>query len=130
MFKKAVIVLLLLTTPFAQARAVLICSMMGDQVVEKCCCPGHAEHSTNTHAAPDASCCEVVVAVGDKAFAGVTADQASLKRVAHDAPNVFTVAPPALPAAAFAVALHPTSRVDVPALVLDRLYLRTARLRL
>ena len=79
MFKKAVIVLLLLTTPFAQARAVLICSMMNGQVVEQCCCPGHTEHVPDEHPTPDAPCCDVVVAVSDKAFAGVTDDQTTLQ---------------------------------------------------
>ena len=130
MFKKAVIALLLLTTPFAQARAVLICSMMNDEVVEQCCCPGHTEHAPAPHTAPDAGCCEVGVAVSDKAFAGVTADPSSLKRVAHDAPTVFTVAPSMPPVPTFAVALHPPSGADAPRPLPYRLYLRTARLRL
>ncbi len=92
MFKKAVIVLLLLTTPFAQARAVLICSMMNGQVVEKCCCPGHTQHVPDKRTAPDATCCDVVVAVSDKAFAGVTSDQTTLKRAAHDVPDVAVMA--------------------------------------
>ncbi len=95
MFKKAVIVLLLLTTPFAQARAVLICSMMNDQVVEKCCCPGHTEHHMPAQPdAPDASCCDVVVAVSDKVFAGITSEQTTPKRIAHDVPDVAIVAAP------------------------------------
>jgi hypothetical protein len=95
MFKKAVIVLLLLTTPFAQVRAVMICSMMNGQVIERCACPGHAHHTAPTrHEAPAAACCDVVIEVSDKAFAGVGTDQPTLKRVSHDGPN--TVALPAV----------------------------------
>ena len=54
MFKKAVIVLLLLTTPFAQARAVLICSMMNDQVVEELLLPG--TYGSRPQRAHDAGC--------------------------------------------------------------------------
>ena len=130
MFKKAVIVLLLLTTPFAQARAVLICSMMNGQVVEKCCCPGHTEHVPDKHPTPDATCCDVVVAVSDKAFAGVTSDQTTLKRAAHDAPDVAMAATPTPIVPTFAVALRLPSPAYSPFAVPDRLYLLTARLRL
>jgi hypothetical protein len=131
MFKKAIIVLLLLTTPFAQARAVLICSMMNDRVVEKCCCPGHTEHHVPAQPeAPDATCCDVVVAVSDRAFAGVTSEQTTLKRIAHDVPDVAMVAAPAPLVAAFLIPLRPPSDADGPIAVPDRLYLLTARLRL
>lgn len=135
MFKKAVIVLLLLTTPFAQARALLICSMMNDRVVEKCCCPGHTEHHMPAKPAapdtPDASCCNVVVAISDKAFAGVTSEHTMLKRIAHDLPDVVMVAAPSPLPTAFVVPLRPPSATfDGPIAVPDRLYLRTARLRL
>jgi hypothetical protein len=131
MFRKAIAVLLLLTTPFAQARAVLICSMMDGQVVERCCCPGHAEHHMPTrHNAPDGACCDVVVQVSDKTFAGVNSDQPTLKRVAHDVQDVFVLATPAPFVPTFAVALRPPPYVDVAAHLPDRLYLRTARLRL
>lgn len=132
MFKKAVAVLLLLTTPFAQARAVLVCSMMDGQVVERCCCPGHAEHiaPNGHHDAPDAACCDVVVEVSDKTFAGVSADQPTLKRAAQDVQDLFVLATAAPLVATFAVAPGASPRVDVAQFVPDRLYLRTARLRL
>ena len=135
MFKKAVIVLLLLTTPFAQARAVLICAMMNDRVVEKCCCPGHTEHhmpaTPAAPDAPDASCCNVVVAISDKAFAGVTSEQMTLKRIAHDLPDVVMVVAPVPLLTTFVVPSRPPSTAfDGPLAVPDRLYLRTARLRL
>jgi hypothetical protein len=129
MFRKVLIVLLLLTTPFAQARAVLICSMLNNQVVDEC---PHAEHHMPAQPdAPDASCCNVVVAVSDKAFAGITSEQTTLKRIAHDVPDVAMVAAPAPLLAAFVVPLRPpSSAADCPLAVPDRLYLRTARLRL
>jgi hypothetical protein len=129
MFRKVLIVLLLLTTPFAQARAVLICSMLNNQVVDEC---PHAEHHMPAQPdAPDASCCNVVVAVSDKAFAGITSEQTTLKRIAHDVPDVAMVAAPAPLLAAFVVPLRPpSSAADCPVAVPDRLYLRTARLRL
>jgi hypothetical protein len=135
MFKKTVAVLLLLTTPFAQARAVLICSMMNDRVVEKCCCPGHTEHHMPAQPAapdaPEASCCNVVVAISDKAFASVTSEQATLKRIAHDVPDVAMVAAPVPLLTAFVVPLRPpSSAFDAPIAGPNRLYLRTARLRL
>jgi hypothetical protein len=135
MFRKAIIVLLLLTTPFAQARAVLICSMMNDRVVEKCCCPEHTEHHMPAQPAapdaPEASCCNVIVAVSEKVFAGVTSEQTTPKRIAHDAPDVAMAAAPAPLLTAFVVPLRPpSSAFDAPIAVPDRLYLRTARLRL
>ena len=130
MFKKAIIVLLLLTTPFAQARAVLICSMMDNQVVEECCCPGHTEPAPRERTTPDATCCDVVVAVSDKAFAGVTSDQTTFKRIAPDVPDVFVAAMPVPLVPTFGVALRPPSNANGPIAVPERLYLLTARLRL
>lgn len=129
MLRKVLIVLLLLTTPFAQARAVLICSMLNNQVVEEC---PHAEHHmpAQPHES-DASCCSVVVAVSDKAFAGITSEQTTLKRFAHDVPDVAMVAAPVPLLTAFIVPLRPpSSSAASPVAVPDRLYLRTARLRL
>ncbi len=132
MFKKAVIVLLLLTTPFAQARAVLVCSMMNGQVVEHCCCPGHTEHRAPTrHDAPEAACCDVVVEVSDKAFAGISGDQPTLKRASHDTPTIIAIATLATVVPTFAVAARPPPLSnDALKLSPSRLYLRTARLRL
>ncbi len=132
MFRKAIIVLLLLTTPFAQARAVLICSMLNNQVVEEC---PHAEHHMPAQPAqpdaPDASCCTVVVAVSEKVFAGITSEQTTLKRIAHDVPDVAMVAAPVPLLPPFIVPLRPpSSAADGPIAVSYRLYLRTARLRL
>jgi hypothetical protein len=133
MFKKAVILLMLLTTPFAQARAVLICSMMNGQVVEHCCCPGHADQRAPIrHRAHEAAaCCDVVVQVSDKAFAGVSADQPTVKRAGHDVPDSDASPAPVAVVPTFVVAARPRPSADTssnPAP--DRLYLRTARLRL
>jgi hypothetical protein len=127
--KKTLIVLLLFITPFAQARAVLICSMMNGQVVEHCCCAGHAAHRVS-HDAPDAACCDVAIEVSDKAFAGVTANQPIVKRVGHDLPMIAAVPVPALIIPTFAVAARPPPPDDTATFASDRLYLRTARLRL
>ena len=129
MFKKAVILLLLLITPFAQARAVLICSMMNGQVVERCCCTGHAVHGA-THDAPEARCCDTAIEVSDKAFAGVSADQPTGKRASHDLPVGAALPAPRVTIATFTVALRPQPPDDATRLAPDRLYLRTARLRL
>jgi hypothetical protein len=131
MFKKAVIVLLLLTTPFAQARAVMICSMTNDQVVERCHCPDQREHRMPMrHDAPDATCCDVEMRVSDETFAGIGTEQPTLKRAAHDVPDAVVLAPatPFLPT--LAVAQRPPAYAFVTNHVPDRLYLRTARLRL
>lgn len=132
MFKKAVIVLLLLITPFVQARAVLVCSMMNDVVVEHCSCPDHPEHAATTRDdAPEAACCDVVFEVSDKAFAGIGTDLPTLKRVSHDAPDAVTLAASAVVAPTFVVTARllppPTDALGISQ---SRLYLRTARLRL
>lgn len=130
MFRKAVILLMLLITPFAQARAVLICSMMNGQIVEQCCCPGHAEHRAPTgHDAPAAACCEVAIEVSDRAFAGISAEQPTIKRL-HDVSDAITAAVPAPIVPTFAVAMRPPPPDKADVLAPDRLYLRTARLRL
>jgi len=131
MFKKAVIVLMLLITPFAQARAVLICSMMNGQIVEHCCCPGHGEGAPIRRDAPEAAaCCDVVVEISEHAFASVSADQSTFKRVSHDVPHTHALAAPAAIVPMFAVATRPLLSADAVGLVPYRLYLRTARLRL
>jgi hypothetical protein len=130
MFKKAVIVLLLLTTPFAQAR-VLICSMMNGQVVERCHCPGHGEHRMPMRQpASDATCCDVMMQASDKMFAGIGTEQPTLKRASHDVQDAVLVAPATPFAPMPAVAQRPPAHVYVTDHVPDRLYLRTARLRL
>lgn len=129
MFKRAVIVLMLLITPFAQARAVMICSM-NTQPVERCSCPGNADHGERMrHDAPDAACCTVVIEAGSKAFAGVITDAPVVKR-ANPAPDVtaMPVVPVSMPSPAVVQRFLPAAeRLDLPQY---RLYLRTARLRL
>ena len=131
MFKKAVILLMLIVTPFAQARAVLICSMMNGQVVEHCCCPGHGERAPRQRHAPEATaCCDVVIEVTENGFAGVSPDQSTVKRASHDVPDTHALAPPVTAAPTFVVATRPLPTANAAILTPDRLYLRTARLRL
>ncbi len=131
MFKKAVIVLLLLTTPFAQARAVLICSMTNGPVVERCHCPGHGSHRMPIRRdASDATCCDVIMQVSDKTFAGIGTEQPTLKRTSHDVQDAVVTAPAAPFVPTLAVAQRPPDYVSNADHLPDRLYLRTARLRL
>lgn len=131
MFKKAVILLMLIITPFAQARAVLMCSMMDGQVVERCCCPGHGEGPPLQRDAPEADgCCDIVIEVTEKVFAGVNPDQPTVKRASHDIPDTHALASPATIVPMFVVAARPLPAADTPRLAPYRLYLRTARLRL
>jgi len=131
MFKKAVIVLLLLTTPFAQARAVLICSMMNGQVVERCHCPGHGEHRMPMRQpASDATCCDVMMQASDKTFAGIGTEQPTLKRASHDVQDAVVTAPAAPFVSTYSFSQRPSLYLHLPEHAPDRLYLRTARLRL
>jgi len=129
--KKAVIVLMLLITPFAQARAALVCSMMHGQIVEHCCCAGEARHApSNQRDAAEGACCEVVIEVSDQDFAGVSADRPVVKRVDHDAPDTSVVPANDLVVPTLFVVARRLLPTHVPDLSASRLYLRTARLRL
>ena len=131
MFKKAVILLMLIVTPFAQARAVLSCSMMNGQVVAHCCCPGHGEGAPLQRDTPEATaCCNVAIEVSEKVFAGVSPDQPTAKRAGHDTPDTHALAPAVTAVPTFVVATRPLPSADAASLAPDRLYLRTARLRL
>jgi hypothetical protein len=129
MLKKTLVVLLLLVTPFAQARAGLVCAMMTGQILEQCCCPGHAGTAAARHDVSHGACCDVVIEVGDKDLAGISADLPVMKRVGHDAPDHFAVTAPAI-VMATVVAVPRTAHAIVPILPASPLYLRTARLRL
>jgi Co/Zn/Cd efflux system component len=131
MLKKSFIVLLLLITPFAQARAMLICSMMNDQVIEHCCCPGHAGPAIPMQSdVSEGACCDVVIEVSDKDFAGVGTDLPTVKRPGHDVPDLAVVVTPiAVIPTVFATAL-PGPYAGTLSFPPPRLYLRTARLRL
>jgi hypothetical protein len=134
MFRKSVIVVLLLITPFAQARAVLVCSMMNEAPVERCVCP-ELHHEQMPHSPADHSkCCNVVIEVGHREFASSTFSTASaLPQMAAwaDVPGIelnLIESPPALAAAdvsatSESVALRALSNAPP-------LYLGTARLRL
>jgi hypothetical protein len=130
MLKKSVIVLLLLITPFAQARAVLICSMMGGEVVEHCCCPGHAGRIVPIERDVDGACCDAAIVFADRAFAGISADLPTVKRPAHDVPDVAVVVTPAAVIPTLFAIARPQQYANTPDFPPPRLYLHTARLRL
>jgi hypothetical protein len=131
MLKKSFIVLLLLITPFAQARTLLICSMMNGEVVEHCCCPGHAGRTIPMQRdVSDGACCDTLIEVSDKDFAGIGTDLPAVKRPGHDVPDMAAVLTPVVAFSdVFAIAVTPQSpgTLSFPP---PRLYLRTARLRL
>jgi hypothetical protein len=131
MLKKSIVVLLLLVTPFAQARATIFCPIMNGAVVEQCRCPGHADHTKRIERdIPEGVCCEVQIEVSDKDFAGIATDLPAVKRAGNDVPDSAAVVTPAvIVPSAFIVALprRSTDRLNFPP---PRLYLRTARLRL
>ena len=131
MLKKAFIVLLLLITPFAQARTVLFCPMMSGEVAEHCCCPGHAGRTIPMQRdVSDGACCDVVIVVSDKEFAGIGTDLPAVKRPGHDVPDMPAVVTPAVAFPdVFAIAM-PSQSTGTLSFPPPRLYLRTARLRL
>jgi hypothetical protein len=82
------------------------------------------------HDAADATCCDVEMRVSDETFAGIGTEQPTLKRAAHDVPDAAVLAPATPFVATFVVAQRPPAYAFVTSYVPDRLYLRTARLRL
>jgi hypothetical protein len=134
MFRKAVILLLLMVTPFAQARAVMVCSMTDGPVVERCVCPEDHHRSMSAHHAhgeQSSSCCTFVLEVSKREFvapAVEAAKQLPTKRAWDDVPVVTLLPTPAVVAAP---GVPPSPRLmRSPDPDPDRLYLRTARLRL
>lgn len=132
MFRRFVILLMILVTPFAQAQAVLECAVMDLKIAVRCCC--HGEHQplmklrgTNN------PCCAVEIQVGERQFVAAAAEssnQRTAKVFPDDEPvaailstapffaNVVVRISPSIQP--FAAHVFPT----VPT------YLRTARLRL
>jgi len=130
MLKKSVVVLLLLITPFAQARAMIFCSMTNGAVIEQCRCPGHADHTKRIERdVPEAACCEVLIEVSDKDFAGTATDLPAVKRAGNDVPDSAVATPAVSVPSVFVVAL-PRPFNGWQNFSPPRLYLRTARLRL
>jgi hypothetical protein len=131
MFRKAVIVLLLMVTPFAQARAVIVCSMTNGQAVERCVCPGEHHRKMAAHGDEHAQCCAFVLEVTERQFVAPAAEATKhlpAKRVWDDVP-VIAIMPAAPVVAAVRIAPSPLL-ARAPDLFPAPLYLRTARLRL
>ena len=128
--KNAVIVLMLVTTPLAQARAVFVCSMMNRAMLEQCCC-GDAHERTRAHDADPTACCVVSLEIHEVGIAAnaVSSDH-GVKRLSDHSPDLATASLAPTPiAATFEPSVRPTpfdSVADSP----TRLYLLTARLRL
>ncbi len=132
MFKKFIIVLLLLVTPFAQAQAVVACAMMDAQTIVRCACPGEDHHSKESQRGTDDACCVVEVIAGERQFVAPAAQSTPLpaKAVWSEAP-VVAILPTALFDATVAYGVSPSRQPSVFFDVLRTpLYLRTARLRL
>lgn len=131
MFKRSIILLLLLVTPFAQAQAVLECAMMDLQTAAPCCCTDENQPSMKGHDASQ-SCCAVQIKAGDRQFVVSAAEPSTrLSAKAHwsDAPVVAILPTAPIVAVVAAVALLRKPSVSLDPLSAP-LYLRTARLRL
>ena len=133
MFRKAVIVLLLLVTPFAQARALFSCSMMNGQVVERCICPAEQHRLPKPHDESGTACCTPALEFSERQIIASAADQSArlpAKRPWDSLPVIAIVpSAPIITAAATGMA---QSTWQYPAFypASSPLYLRTARLRL
>ncbi len=77
MFRKAIIVVLLLVTPFAQARVLLLCSMTHDAPVEQCACPAQHHQQLPTQQADHGDCCTVDVEVTARELAATSGTAAA-----------------------------------------------------
>jgi hypothetical protein len=130
MFKRSVILLLLLVTPFAQAQGALECAMMDLQTAAPCCCAG--DHEPSMMARGNGACCVVTVKAGERQFVAPAAEPSTrlmAKQLWNDAP-VVAIAPTAPIIAVVAVAVSPSLPSEPLDPLSSPLYLRTARLRL
>lgn len=133
MFKKLIIALMLTAAPFAQAKAVLVCSMMNSQLVEDCCCD-HERRRTcaaSENAVLSHCCCVVTIDASEEAAVNVAAGSAHKKpfeNVGEGSPDHATGLQVNAPVA------HPVSQTTLLFRSHtdngSRLYLLTARLRL
>lgn len=134
MLRNAIIALMLLVAPLAQARTVMACAMMDGQIMERCCCEKAAEVMPCPRQEPpamDDSCC-VTMIDGERDQSVASAAERfkpSLERPSFD-PGA------ALPAADAMLArqtVRSHARIRPPPTPLGSsasLYLLTARLRL
>ena len=128
--KKAVIVLMLVITPLAQANVVFVCSMMNGEAVEHCCCPDAKSRRSAGDNADAAACCTVSIEMRDVEFASTSPDDQKAKRLGDNSPDVAIVSAAPLQMAFSAAVQLPMSGVDDLLPSSARLYLLTARLRL
>ena len=130
MFKRSIIILLLLVTPFAQAQAVLDCAMMDLQTAVPCCCAGDHEASMRAH--ETGACCVVEIKAGERQFVAPAAEQStqSTAKTLWNEPPVVAIPPTAPIIELAAVVVFPSPQLVGSLDPLSPLYLRTARLRL
>lgn len=76
MFKRFVILLMLLVTPFAQAQAVVVCAVMDLKLAVRCCCPGDHQPSMKLRVTRT-PCCAVDIQVGERQFVASTAESSN-----------------------------------------------------
>lgn len=138
MLKNLAILLMLLSAPFAQARAVMACAVMPvlAHAAEPCCCE---DEVTGPSLAQNAGldgmpCCEVMIdAGGDPGMVAISdaTEKKPVKKLWDHSPDLAT-APPQFALAAFELQTSP-SRDHAAHPAWDdasRTYLRTSRLRL
>lgn len=136
MLNKLALLLMLLAAPFAQARAVMACTMMPAQALAHCCCE---DQNTGPNLAQNGGldgmpCCGVTIDAGaDTGVAAISdaAEKKPVKKLLDHSPDLAT-APPQLTLAAFEIqASPPRDHAAHPAADDARYtYLRTSRLRL
>ena len=129
--RKAIVALMLVLTPLAQARTVFVCAVMNGQVLEHRCCEG-GQHAVRPDDAVGTACCTASIEIGDSRSATIAAPVSDLtiKRLGDSSPDIATAAHrpqlPVVSSAAPAMLAH----VDFPDARAAPLYLLTARLRL
>ncbi|MBA2492272.1 MAG: hypothetical protein ACR2KU_01810 [Gammaproteobacteria bacterium] len=131
MFRKLVIVLMLLAAPFAQAKMVLACAMMEGGSPQTSCCCEHARSDTGAcdEPAPTDHCCTVGIEKHKETVGGVAESGVKIvKKLWDNSPDITTAPPPSfaqLSATAFVIPIFESRLVND-----SDLYLLTARLRL
>jgi len=130
-FRKLLILLLLIVTPLAQAGVARACMMSGGEALQHCSCPYMASMASEHDQSPDAAdCCVAVIAV-ETGPALVAGDAPSYPRLWQSSPNLATAPPIVLASRAIAASLRaPVTDPSPPRRDGRHLYLDTARLRL
>jgi len=133
MLKKSFTILMVLLLPLSQARAVMACSMMGETVVEECCCQHRDAEAVHREKDRATRCCKVVLTSQPQSFAFAAPTPTVSKSVStspqNDPPQALLPVV-ALPIQAVIDRESSQSLFLVVPRSLERLYLLTARLRL